>query len=290
MSFKGLRAPKWRYIILLCSAIVILAAALAAYLTSQSFDTTLEVTIYDKVSGRWVWNLEATIQNRKIIAFYQSGATIRTFQFTQLRPGTYTLECRAPHYAPETREVQLKRGKNALAEPIEMTGYEIPQLKRFVVFEERRGDNLIAQLRPIGEDGRAIINHPCVDIWIGCQISTQLMSGDFAPNTVETKAMRGDILFQNMLEWRWDAQPESTFRYLARIPTESFRAHNVPLVVIDYLIVVPDPRKISREEMEVVMGQAFAIEEAEKIAQYLDQFAGALKYYLHTSWDVSQAN
>ena len=49
-------------------------AALIVYLATARFDTTLEFRVQDRVSGQWVWNAAARLQDRFIRSFYQSDA------------------------------------------------------------------------------------------------------------------------------------------------------------------------------------------------------------------------
>jgi hypothetical protein len=60
--------------------------------------------------------------------------------------------------------------------------------------------------------------------------------------------------------------------------------------VIDYLIIVPDPRKITREEVDQIMEKAWELP-PEAIEAYLESYAaeGEFTPYVFTSWNVEGA-
>ena len=68
VHFMKLRVPL--IAILVPSALP--ATALAVFLATVSFDTTLEFAFEDSVSGGWVWGAVARLQDRALIGFYQS--------------------------------------------------------------------------------------------------------------------------------------------------------------------------------------------------------------------------
>jgi hypothetical protein len=251
-----------------------------------SFDTTLEVGFQDSVSGQWVWDATARIQDRIIRAFYQSDAGPVPFLFSHLKPGSSTLLIAAPGYSPVSIPVRLRRGGNRIEKPIEMIGFEIPDLKRFYVFEQLDGVDLLCQLRPVGSDAAAVVNHPCLPIWIGCRITVQLRNGAPATEPADTGNLRGKELFSGSLAWQWDPTPETPFRYSARIPGSRITADPALYRVIDYLVVVPDPRRIDRAGLDALMKNAPSLSDAAALGAYLDGQTGKVRYFLDTSWNV----
>ena len=64
-------------------------------------------------------------------------------------------------------------------------------------------------------------------------------------------------------------------------------ANSDPFWVIDYLIVVADPRLLSAEELEDIMARAWSVPSGQ-LEAYLGPFAteGKLTAYSFTSWNV----
>ncbi|MBN1835946.1 MAG: hypothetical protein JW820_08845 [Spirochaetales bacterium] len=271
---------------------VLVIAALAAVAVGVHFvmnpvETTLEFQARDAVSKAWVWDASFRLQGRIIRAYYQSDRGPIPLRFTGLKSGEAALELSAPSYVPVTLPVTLRRGENRLEEPIELVGYEIPGLARFILFEEREGNDVVQEIRPVSQEGPAVLNHPCLDLWIGARITVQIRDGLPVQEETEEGSERGEELYKGVLEWEFDPLPETTFRYSSRIPGAQIAPNRDPYWVIDYLIVVPDPREISREEIEAIMEKAWALP-PEQIEGYLKPYAerGVLTPYVFTSWNV----
>lgn len=271
--------------ILVPSALAV--TALAVFLATARFDTSLQFSFEDAVSGGWVWGALARLQDRALLGFYQSDAGPVPYTFTHLKPGTATLTIEARGYEPVAVPVTLKRGANRLATPLRMTGVEIPSLVGFAIFERRSGADLVGELRPIAEDGTAVVNHPCLPLWIGCRITTQLRDGAFATEPADTGSTRGEELFRGKVEWTWDPLPQTVFRYSARIPGASIAASPAPYRVIDYLVVVPDPRAFGSGELDALMNAAPSIADPDALRAYLEKERGRLRWYFDTSWNVA---
>lgn len=280
-----------RVLVPLLVVVVIAAVAVAVYVAMNPVDTTLEFQVRDAVSKSWVWDATFTIQDRVIRSYYQSatesaGESIPR-RFTHLKPGDAQLQIEAPSYVTVTVPVRLKRGENKLEQPVDLVGYEIPALAKFIVFEDRTGTDIVQEIRPVSVDGPAVLNHPCLDLWIGVRVSVQVFNGVPAQAETEEGSERGEELYKGALQWAWDSLPETTFRYSSRIPLAQIKSSNDPYWVIDYLIVVPDPRKLAREELESIMKQAWELP-PEAIEPYLAPYKaeGKLAPYIFTSWNV----
>jgi hypothetical protein len=243
-----------------------------------------------------VWNARVRLQDRILRSYYQSDAGPIPQKLTHLKPGTSTLTISAPGYDPVSIPVTLARGKNRLPAPVKLVGREIPGLNGFSAFENVDNGDIVAQLRPLDASGKALVNHPCIDLWVGCVVSEQ--AGD-------VRSPRGAVLFRGAVRWTWDARPESLFRYSVRISSADMQDMPSPYRVIDYLIVVPDPLKMSRAELEGIMAAAWrsgglasagmASAHAERsqperlapgIASALDAEKDRLRWFFITSWDV----
>jgi len=270
---------------------VIIAVAVVVYVTMNPVDTTLEFEVRDGVSRNWVWDATFSLQGRVIRSHFQSDRGPLPQVFTHLKSGDTTLEISAPSYVAQSIPVNLKRGENRLEEPIDLVGYEIPDLTKWIIFEDRAGNDIVQEIRPVSSEGPAVLNHPCLDLWIGARVSVQIYDGLPAQEETEEGSVRGEELYKGVLDWEWDATPETTFRYSAFIPGSQIKANSDPYWVIDYLIVVPDPRKISREEVEQIMEKAWELP-PEAIQTYLEPYKneGKLTPYVFTSWNVEGAS
>jgi hypothetical protein len=267
------------------AAIVAAAAAITAVALLR-VDTSLEFTARDAVSGRWVWEAVMKLQGRTIVGYYQSDAALRPFRFTRLKPGAGTLEISAPGYQPVSMPVTLKRGANRLDKTIDMVGLGIPDLAKFYIFEGWDGTDMRAEIRPVSSKGTAVLNHPCMDLWIGCRVSVQVKNG--APVTEETEegAARGEELFRGRVDWRWDPAPETQFRYSVLIPAAPVQSRPSQFRVIDYILVEPDPRAITREELDQLMSRVHGMDDPAAVAAALDAEKGRLRWFSDTSWNV----
>jgi hypothetical protein len=270
---------------------LIVAVAVVVYVAMNPVDTTLEFVARDAVSKGWVWDATFSLQGRVIRSHFQSDRGPLPQRFTHLEPGEATLELSAPSYVSQTITVNLKRGENRLPEPIDLVGYEIPDLTKWIIFEDRVGNDIVQEIRPVSSKGPAILNHPCLDIWLGARVSVQVYDGLPAQEETEEGSERGEQLYKGILDWEWDGLPETTFRYSSAIPGSQIKANTDPYWVIDYLIVVPDPRKISREEVDQIMEKAWDLS-PQAIPEYLAPYEqeGKLTPYVFTSWNVEGAS
>ncbi len=272
--------------VLIALAVLLAAAALAVFLRISKFDTTLEFICRDSVSKQWVWDTTARLQNRIILDFFQSDVGPVPFVFSHLRPGAWTLGISAPGYLPVLLPVKLHHGVNRLLQPIELVGFEIPNLQRFYVFEKLDGGDLVSQLRPVATDGQAVVNHPCLPLWVEARIAVQVKNGKPVSEPTEEGNARGTELFKGHLDWQWNPAPETTFRYTVRIPGGRIKPDPASYWVVDYLIVVPDPRAISPEQVDGLMQKVPALPDFDAIKAYLDREGKGLRYFFDTSWNV----
>jgi hypothetical protein len=272
-------------VIVIVALVVVCAGAVLAALWLRT-DTTLEFKIRDSVSGKWVWDAAMKLQGRTIVGYYQSDAAPLAYRFTHLTPGKAALEIAADSYQTVSIPLTLKRGTNRLEKPVDMIGLAIPDLTRFYVFESWTAGDIAAELRPVNSGGTAVLNHPCMDLWIGCRISVQMMNGAPAREEAETGSSRGAELFRGRISWKWDPAPEAQFRYSARIPGAEIKADPSAYRVIDYLIVVPNPLAISSAELEKLLARVFAMNDPRDVAAALDAEKGRLRYFLDTTWNM----
>jgi hypothetical protein len=267
------------------SAVVIGIAAVLLFLVLRT-DTTFEFRVRDKVSGRWVWDVGMSLQNRTRVGFYQSDAGLIPYRFTHLAPGATILEISAPGYQEVRLPLTLRRGANRREIPIDMIGLGIPDLGRFFVFESIIDGDIIGELRPVSTKGAAIPNHPCMDLWVGCRVSVQEKDGAPVREETEKGSTRGRELFRGQIRWSWDPAPEKQFRYSVRIPSDQMQPESSLFRVIDYLIVEPDPLKITHEEVSALMARIYAVTAPADMLSLLGKEKDRLRYFLDTSWNV----
>ncbi|OHD67578.1 MAG: hypothetical protein A2177_12470 [Spirochaetes bacterium RBG_13_68_11] len=281
-------AKKPAFLIVLAVVCMVLAAV-AWLLIRANTETTLDFKVVNFVSGGWVWDLTATMQDRVIRGFYQSDSGPVWLRFRHLSPGDATLMLFAPSYEPVNLAVKLDRGENRIEESIAMKGLEITGLDHFLVFEKAAKAVIEAELRPVAADGTAILEHPALALWIGCRIHVEEKNGVPVREENLSGTSRGEELFRGVLSWTWDATPETKFRYRARIPLEKVKADPSPYRVIDYLIVVPDPRVMSRADLDAFMASLWNTRDLGAITALLETEDDRLRWFLDTSWDVKTA-
>lgn len=272
-------------VIVIAALVVTCAGAVLAVLWLKT-DTTLEFKVRDAVSGKWVWDAAMKLQGRTIVGYYQSDAAPLAYRFTRLTPGKAALEIAADSYQSVSVPLTLKRGANTLEKPIDMVGLGIPDLTKFYIFERREAVDIVSEIRPVSSAGTAVLNHPCMDLWIGCRISVQMMKGVPAREEAETGSSRGRELFRGRIPWKWDPAPETQFRYSARIPGAKITDDPSAYRVIDYLIVVPNPLAITRGELEKLLARVYAMNDPAAVAAALDAESNRLRYFIDTSWNV----
>lgn len=273
--------------ILVLAGVMATVGVVAAALFGRPATASLTFRLHDAVTGSWVWDAEIRSQDRVMRSFYQSDRGPVPLTFTNLTPGSSVLEISAPGYIPVAVPVELSRGSNTLSEPIELRGYEIPNLAQFVVVDRRTAAGIEQEFRPVALDGRAIRNHPGLKTWIMARVAVQLTDGIPARRPTEIGSTRGEELFRGQLEWEFDGAPERLFRYTSRIPGSEIRANRDPLWVVDYLIVTVDPRSAGSERVEQIMDSVLSLP-LEAIEPYLSGYVedGILRAHAFTSWNL----
>jgi hypothetical protein len=125
-----------------------------------------------------------------------------------------------------------------------------------------------------------------MDIWVGARVSVQIKDGFFVTEPTMEGSDYGEELFMGKVQWEWDPSPNSSFHYRIRIPGEKIKEHSAPYRVIDYLVVIPDPRKMSKEELEKLMKEYEIIPDLQRFRTLLDSYAGRLSYFITRNWNV----
>jgi len=271
----------WIVILIVVAALGITALVVFFSTSTRSSTTTLTFDVRDILSEEWVYDSTITVQDRVIRGYFDTD-----FRFTNLDTGSGVLKVSAPSYVSREVPVEIRRGENTLEQPVDMTGYEIPNLDHFIMIEDVEEGELVTEVRPVGTDGRAVVNHPCVDLRLLLLVSEQVYDGELAQSPTEEGSVRGERLFRGALEWRWDSDPGTIFRYTVPIPVNKFKQSRAPLWVFDYLLIVPDPREIAKDTVDEIVQQVEGIEDPEAVQEQLDAYEGRIRYFINTSWNV----
>jgi hypothetical protein len=271
-----------------------------AFLLGGCAETSLVLQVQDAVSGGWVWGAAAHLQGRVLTSYFQTDAGPIPQRISHLTPGKASLEISAPGYVSVSIPLTLGRGRNRLAQPVALQGREIPGLSSFSIFETIGSGDISLQIRPLNAAGKAIINHPCIDMWIGAVVSEQVLDGVPVRAEDAAAATRGRTLFRGAIQWKWDGRPESLFRYSGTIPASGMTDAASLFRVIDYLVVVPDPTLITKSDLDAAMRQAWTAGGlvsgnptrghepalAPGLAAARSALNGRARFFLLTSWDV----
>ena len=276
---------KKQHVAILISVAVVVTVAVV-FVSIYIKQTYLDFSIRDQVSKSWIWDATVALQNRTIRSYYQSDRGIREYRFNKLEAGDEILTISAPGYEPESVPVSLRRGANRILEPIELAGTGIPDLQYFLVFETIVGGDIVSELRPVNSEGTAVLNHPCMDLWIGARVSVQMGSDGVATEESKTDAYRGNELFRGQISWKWNADPEAVFRYVAHIPGGEIKDHTAPYLIIDYLILVPTRGTKGGENFTSLIGDDWDNSGLSQMRAVLDTYKDRFTYYIHTSWNL----
>ncbi|WP_422479081.1 hypothetical protein [Pleomorphochaeta sp. DL1XJH-081] len=224
------------------------------------------------------------IQNKELHGYFQSDDSLINYQFTDLRPGDTQLIISAPNYETITIPLKLERGVNRIEKPISLKGLTIPGLDGFYVFENEEADGWSLTIRPVTEDNRAISLHPTIDIWIGAKISK------WDPLLARTigNLDKQPILYSGNIPWKWDAYPETQFRYTSFIPFDVLPEDSGKTYVIEYLILVPNLLEIDYEEFHALTKEIPSMDTS-TAKSYLESLGTRVSYYADISWDVTRS-
>ena len=281
------RVQRRKLLIPLAAVFVLAAAAAFVSATGVLRSTTLEFVVRDAVSKSWVFDATFRLQGRILRSNFQSDQGPVAQRFSHLTPGRATLEVEATDYQSVTRTIELHRGENRLRDPIDLVGLRIPDVRGFLVFAEREGGDTIFELRPVNQAGKAVVNHPCLDLWIGARVTVQMKNGVPARSETDEGLVRGDELFRDRLDWQYDTVPETVFRYRARLRGAATKDSSAPFRIVDFLIVVPNPLKTTKHELDEIMGRTLSLG-PDQVEAYLAPFEAQekLEAFTSTIWNV----
>jgi hypothetical protein len=279
----AMNTPRRIRIILYIAIPIALCLAAAVLVAARPWaDTTLEVTVQDAVSSSWVWGVTARVQDRTTIAFLSTH-----LQITGLQPGQTTLEVAAPSYAPVSVPIRLRRGTNILATAVVLTGIEIPGLISFACFFQDTPGTLSVELQPVDAEGRAITNHPVMDLAVGCIIREQkLHGGGFSREPSVDEPVRGRLLYRGAMEWRWNDSPDVVTRYQASLPFDSVPQSPSSFWCVDCVVIVPDPRAITPGGAADLLDEALAIDDRSARERFLAAQAPRARGFTISTWNV----
>jgi hypothetical protein len=265
------------------AVVFLLVFSVGIILLIKTGETTLSFAVRDANSGAWVWDTEITLQDKIMKTYYQSSDGKGEFLFTHLTPGPNEMIVDAPSYIPETVPLNLKRGENRFNDIIYLQGYEIPGLDRFLIFETFSERGVELEIRPINGSGSTIYHHPFLEIFIGAHITAL---EEQTTITGEKRIMRGEILFSGLLDVHYSTEVGQRFQYDVHIPRDRILTDRSNEWIIDYVILVPDPRiadsAIVAESLEGADFTSF-----DSVLQELHHnYSDGIDSYVYTSWAV----
>jgi len=259
-------------------AVPAVVAAALAFLWAHA-PAALSFEVRDAASKSWVWNSTARLQNRVIRGFYST-----SYRFTHLRPGTFDLTISAPHYEPASVRVRVRTGRTNTIAPISLVGYEIPDFSRLTVAANRGARGLELQITAVDATGDLIKVFPCIDLRIAVRVSVQLKGGSPALTPSKEGAERGTRLFQGKVDWTWNPATDAVYRYNAVVP--GIPPDAGPYVVVDYVVLIPDPRKISSGDVDAVTSELVQINDARALSAVLRPYMDKVKMESGSLWNI----
>jgi hypothetical protein len=248
---------------------------LILFFITQHLTTTLEVTVLDAISKSWVYDSTIRIQNRVIRGFKSLSYT-----FKNIKTGKYLLSVSAPNYESKEIGVDIHGGKNMVKTPVELRGFAIPDLAGISVFENAKEERISLDIRLIGQNGEAIADHPCLPLKILLRISPQVVNNEYGVYEPGMKLERGKPLFFGEAEVEWNTNLTEIYRYSGSLLFSSVTATPAPYWIIDYLFLLPNPLKITDEEIEEVIEKIKSIENPDELTKYLDTQKDRMQYYI----------
>ena len=119
-------------------------------------------------------------------------------------------------------------------------------------------------------------------------VSAQIRGAAVDQKPGEAGVARGTVLFTGYVPWSWDASPSADFRYSVMIPFDKLSRKDVPLLVVDYLVIVPDPTQTSSPGIETLMAGAPSLGDPAALRSFLERARSedGLRYFVSTSWNV----
>ena len=266
-----------RLIVIAAALLVGIAAGFLIFWARSQAVLTFEVR--DAKSKSWVWDSTIRLQDRVIRGFYST-----SFHFTHLRPGTFDLTVSAPHYEPASVRVRIRPGGRNTIAPLSLVGYEIPDFSRLVVTANRSARGLEIEFNPVDAKGNLIEVFPCIDLKIAVRVSIELKGGASALVPSAEGAERGTRLYEGKVDWTWNAAPGAVYRYGAVVP--GILPQAAPYVVVDYIVLVPDLRKISPREVDALMNGVLQMEDTRSLSAYLRPSMDKVKIESGALWNI----
>ena len=241
---------------------------------------SLSFEVRDAASKSSVWDSTVRLQNRVIRGFYST-----SYRFTHLRPGTFDLTVSAPHYEPASVRVRIRTGRTNTIAPISLVGLRDP---RFLAAHGGRQEGSAGARAPDDPPwmpaGDLIEVFPCIDVKIAVRVSVQLKGGAPALTPSKEGAERGTRLFQGKVDWTWNPAADAVYRYDAVVP--GIPPDAGPYVVVDYVVLIPDPRKISSQEVDALTSELLQINDARALGVSLRPYMNKVKMESGSLWNI----
>jgi len=251
------------------------------FLSAQIGRTGVVVTVRDALSGAPVRDSSLRFERWAVQGFSAPSVTL-----IHLLPGWHTLSAVAPGYLPASERIAVGLGGVTSAPPLALVGYAIPGLKGFAIAAEREARGILVRLAPVDDSGRFIREFPCLDLRIVLRVSIQVEGASVATSPTAGSPERGALLFDGVASWRWDSSPGAAYRYRALVRSDQLSALPAPYVVVDALVVVPDPRRIGARELDRVADELQGISDPAAVAAIERQYEGRVEIYRAVEWNT----
>ncbi len=270
---------------LLLGMAALAALALGGWLlVVQLGRTGVALNVRDALSGAPVWG--STVRFGRWEARGFAPGTIRLLP---VLPGRRTLVAEAPGFLPASEPVAVGLGRVTKAPTLSLVGYSIPGLRGFAISVRREARGLLVRLAPVDGAGRFIREFPCLDLRVIVRVSIQVERGEVATGPAPHPPKRGALLFEGVAGWRWNAQPEASYRYRAVVRSDQLSALPAPLVVVDVLAIVPDPRRIDAQELDRLAEELQGVRDAHELSAIERRYEGRVEIYRAVAWNVANS-
>ncbi len=176
------------------------------------------------------------------------------------------------------------RAAAALLPPFPWWATRYPAFRASLATANQAARGLELELNPLDASGNLIEVFPCIDLKVAVRVSIELKGGAAALAPSAGGAERGTKLFQGKVDWTWNPAPDAVYRYRAVVP--GILPVPSPYVVVDYVVLVPDPRKISPREVDDLMNGLLQIDDPRLFSAYLGPYGDRVKMESGVLWNV----
>ena len=126
--------------------------------------------------------------------------------------------------------------------------------------------------------------HPALPIVILSRIHVQMHGGFPSREESEEGSYRGDILYDDILDWEWDPIPAMRYRYSARILKSEIEEHPSRYKVLDTLVIIPK-FGVNGDEVRQLVNELRGLEGPVDPVSYLSASQLVERFFVSTQWN-----